>query len=394
MPKISTAFLALLFLGLAGAGGAARADVTFDTPATHAVIMDYETGEVLFAKNAHQPTPPASMAKMMTVHLVFQALEEGRLKLDDEFTVSANAWRKGGAATGGSTMFLEPKQRVRVEDLLRGVMIQSGNDASIVLAEGLAGSEALFAANMTEEAQAIGMKDTVFKTATGLPAEGQQTTVYDLALLARDTIMKYPQYYEIYKEKNFTYNGIKQGNRNPLLYKNIGVDGLKTGHTEAAGYGLTASGVRNGRRLIVAFNGTESMNDRSSVGEALLGYGFLNFDNYHLFKAGQSIGDLNVWLGDKPSIPMVIPNDVTLVLKRADHSKMKVTAEYDEPIPAPLKEGDQVGKVHIDFDGERDPIDVPILAGASVGGLGVIQKVGAAIEYLIFGASAGKPAAN
>jgi D-alanyl-D-alanine carboxypeptidase (penicillin-binding protein 5/6) len=254
------------------------------------------------------------------------------------------------------------------------------------MAEGLAGSEELFAAAMTEEGQRIGMKDSVFKTATGLPAEGQHVTVYDLAVLARDTIMKYPEFYEIYSELNFTYNGIKQGNRNPLLYKNIGVDGLKTGHTEASGYGLTASAERNGRRLIVAFNGTGSMNDRSSVGEALLGYGFLNFDNYHVFDAGESIGDMNVWLGTKPSVPMIIQDDLTMVLKRSERANMKVTAEYDEPISAPVREGDRIGTVHVTFK-DREGMDIPILAGDSVNGLGPLQKVGAAIQYLIFGAS-------
>jgi len=385
MSRFLKVLLVLLTGGLA-LPGLAWAQADFETPASHAVVLDFTTGKVLYEKNAYEPTPPASMAKMMTAHLAFQALKEGRIKMDDEFTVSVNAWQKGGAATGGSTMFLEPNSKVKVSDLLRGIIVQSGNDASIVMAEGLAGSEELFAQQMTEEGKRIGMKDSVFKTATGLPAEGQHVTVYDLAVLARDTIMKYPEYYELYSELNFTYNGIKQGNRNPLLYKNMGVDGLKTGHTEAAGYGLTASAVRNGRRLIAAFNGTHSMNERSSVGAALLGYGFLNFDNYHLFDAGQTIGDMNVWLGTKPSVPMVVKDDVTLVLKRTERTGMKVTAKYDEPVPAPIRKGDQIGTVHIDFPAEED-MDVPILAGADVDSLGPLQKVGAAFEYLIFGAS-------
>jgi len=358
----------------------------FQTEATHAVVMDYDTGAVLYDKNAHEPTPPASMAKMMTAHLIFDAIKAGQLSLDQEFTVSVNAWKKGGAATGGSTMFLEPNMKVKVSDLLRGVIVQSGNDASIVLAEGLAGSEDLFASRMNEEAARLGMKDSVFKTATGLPDPEQHVTMYDLALLARSTIHDYPQYYEIYSEKSFTYNGIKQGNRNPLLYKDLGVDGLKTGHTEDSGYGLTASAVRNGRRLIVAFNGTKSMNDRSSVGQALLGYGFLNFDNYKLFTAGESVGDVHVWLGDVPTVPLVVDKDVLLTLKRTDRRSMKVTAVYDEPVPAPIRKGDVVGKIHIDFT-DHDDIDVPLVAGADAGGLGPVAKVGAAVRYLIFGAS-------
>jgi len=386
MPRFLKVFLAVCTVAL-GLPGAAMAQIDFETPATHAVVMDFATGKVLYEKNAYEPTPPASMAKMMTAHLAFQAIEDGRISLDDEFTVSVNAWKKGGAATGGSTMFLEPNTKVKVSDLLRGIIVQSGNDASIVMAEGLAGSEELFAQAMTEEGERIGMKDSVFTTATGLPDPNQHVTVYDLAVLARDTIMKYPQYYELYSELNFTYNGIKQGNRNPLLYKNIGVDGLKTGHTEAAGYGLTASAVRNGRRLIVAFNGTTSMNERSSVGAALLGYGFLNFDNYHLFDAGETIGEVNVWLGTKAKIPMVVKDDVTLVLKRLERANMQVTALYDEPVPAPIRKGDQIGTVHIDLQDEDD-IDLPILAGEDVEGLGPLQKVGAALQYLIFGASA------
>lgn len=387
LPFLRLTGLLVLLFGFVGA--AAAQPSSFEVTAPYAVLMDYETGAILYEKNADKPMAPASMAKMMTVFLTFERIKEGELTMDTTFTVSVNAWRKGGAATGGSTMFLKPNTEVTVRELLRGVIVQSGNDASIVLAEGIAGSESLFADMMTQRAESLGMTNTVFKNATGLPDPEQQVTARDLAILARATIRRFPKLYRLYEEDAFTYNGITQRNRNPLL-GTLGVDGLKTGHTEESGYGLTVSGERKGRRLIAAFNGAESDEARARVGQRLLEYGFLNFNNYDLFTAGEEIGTVNVWLGDKPAVPMVVAEDVTVTLSRNDRDNMSATAIYDEPVPAPVSQGQQVGHVELTFP-EHENMQIPLLTAGSAGSLGPFAKVGAALEYLIFGASAATP---
>jgi len=274
--------LALLFAGVASA-----APPSFQTTAKQAILMDFDTGAVLYAKNADTPMFPASMTKIMTSIMVFDELRAGRLQLDSTFRVSENAWRKGG-----SKMFVRVKDDIKVEDLLRGIIVQSGNDASIVVAEGLAGSDETFGDQMTERAREIGLQDTVFRNATGWPDPDHVTSARDLAKLAAYLIREYPDFYSYYSEKEFTYGKsldgkpITQGNRNPLLYKSVGADGLKTGHTEASGFGLTASAIRGDRRLVMVINGLNSVRARSSESERLINWGFQVFDNYPLFQAG------------------------------------------------------------------------------------------------------------
>lgn len=355
-----------------------------ETIAREAILMDATTGAILFEKDADQPMHPASMSKMMTAHMLFDRLKEGSLSLDDTFTVSEHAWREGGAKSGSSTMFLEPGQRVRVEDLIRGIVIQSGNDASIVVAEGLASSETVFAEEMTVRARKLGLTHSTFRNATGLPDPEHLTTAHDLALLAMETIRDFPEYYHYYSEKEFTYNGIKQGNRNPLLYLDMGVDGLKTGHTEASGYGLTASAKRGDRRLVLVINGLPSIKMRSRESERLLEWGFREFDNYKLFAAGATVTDANVWLGQEKSVPLVIDKDLVIMLPRKARNDMKVAVTFDNPIPAPITKGDKLAKLVVTAPGAA-PVEVPLVAGASVERLGIFGRLGAALKYLLWG---------
>lgn len=371
--------LAGLFLAMQPAHGAA-----LETIAREAFLMDATTGAVLFEKDADKPMPPASMSKMMTVHMLFERLKEGSLSLDDTFSVSERAWREGGAKSGGSTMFLAPGARVRVEDLIRGIVVQSGNDASIVVAEGLASSEEAFAQEMTAHARKIGLIHSTFRNATGLPDPEHMTTARDLALLAIETIQVFPEYYRYYSEKQFTYNGIRQGNRNPLLYSDTGVDGLKTGHTEASGYGLTASAKRGDRRLILVVNGLPSMKVRSHESERLLEWGFREFENYKLFAAGNTVAEADVWLGRERSVPLLIDKDLVITLPRKARGEMKVAATFESPLPAPIAKGDRLAKLVITAPGV-DPVEVPLLAGADVKRLGVFGRLGAALKYLLWG---------
>ena len=352
-----------------------------ETNAREAFIMDFDTGAVLLNKEGDTLTEPASMTKMMTVHMLFKYIKDGRVSLDDTFHVSEKAWRKGG-----SKMFVEVNSNVSVSDLLHGIIVQSGNDAAIVVAEGLGGSEETFAEAMTEEARAIGMTKSVFKNATGWPAEGHLVTVHDLAILARDTIRNFPDLYKLYSVKEFTYNGIRQPNRNPLLGTSAGVDGLKTGHTEAAGYGLTASAERDGRRLILVVNGLGSVRERRTESQKLLDWGFREFDNYDLFAEGETVTSANVWLGSETNVDLVADQEVLLTLPRTASRDMKVSVVYDGPIPAPISKGDQIATLKVEVP-DQDTIEFPLYAAHDVGRLGFVGRIGAAIKYLLWGAN-------
>ena len=357
-----------------------------ETQAKQAFIVDIKTGAVLFEKNADEVMPPSSMSKMMTAHMLFEKLQKGEIKLTDEFPVSERAWR-----IQGSKMFVPLNGRVKVEDLIRGIVIQSGNDACIVVAEGLAGSEEAFAEQMTKRARELGLTKTVFKNASGWPHPEHVTTARDLAILAKHTIEAFPEYYKYYAELNYTYNGIKQGNRNPLLYKQTGSDGLKTGHTEAGGYGLTASVKRGDRRIIMVVNGIMVPNSpaglraRAQETENLIEWAFREFENYSLFKSGEVVQSAGVWLGEAKNVPMIAGDDLIVTLPRKARQGMKVTAVYQEPIPAPIQKGQQVGKLVIAAPGVPTR-ELPLIAGESVGQLGPAGRIGAAVSYLIFGA--------
>lgn len=357
-----------------------------DTIAREAILVDAQTGRILFEKDSEKSMPPSSMSKLMTVYMVFTRLKDGSLSLDDEFVVSENAWRKGAYKSGGSMMFLEPKQQVRVEDLLRGIIIQSGNDASIVIAEGIAGSEDAFAELMNETARDIGLTGSNFTNSTGLPDPDHYMTARDLAILANRIISDFPEYYPIYSETEFTYNNHRQSNRNPLLYRKSGADGLKTGYTSVAGYGLTASAVRNDRRLILVVNGLESTRQRADEPQRLLDWGFREFGNYALFSAGETAAVAPVWLGEAGEVDLIIEQDLLLTMPRKARNNMKVTVNYVSPIPAPVTAGAQVAELVVSAPGEAD-VRVPLVAGNDIAKLGLVGRLGAALDYLIWGAS-------
>ena len=364
----------------AAPAASATAGTAITTPAREAILIDATTGAILLEKDPDVRMPPASMSKMMTAYLVFQRLKDGRLKLDDTLPVSENAWRIGGSASGGSTMFLKLADRVPVEDLIRGIVVQSGNDASIVIAEGLAGSEAAFAEQMTKVARDIGMKNSTFRNATGLPDPEEMTTVRDLAILAKRTIEDFPEYYHYYAEREFVHGGIKQGNRNPLLYRNIGADGLKTGHTQAAGYCLTASAKQGDRRLVLVVTGLGSMQARSEESERLIGYGFREFDNYALFTAGEEVATGDVWLGTADTVPIVAAGDIVVTLPRKARPDMKVTVAYDAPIPAPIAEGAPIASLVVTAPGVAAQ-EFPLVAGHAVERKGFFGRIFAGIGH-------------
>jgi len=355
-----------------------------ETKAEEAFLVDFETGTVLLEKNAHEPMPPSSMSKLMTTVMVFERLKDGSLSLDDKFRVSENAWRKGGAASGGSTMFLEPGSEVRVEDLLRGIIVQSGNDACIVVAENLMGSESAFAAAMTERAKELGLEDSHFANATGLPDEQHYMTAADLAKIARYIITNFPEYYPLYSETEFSWNGISQNNRNPLLYTMSGADGLKTGHTSAAGYGLTASAVMDGRRQILVVNGLDSAQARAEEAQKLMSWGFRNFENRMLFTAGETVTTAEVWLGKEPQVPLVINQDLKLTVPRRAAQTMDVKAVFTGPIPAPIEKGTEIATLVVEGEGMQK-IEVPLIAAQSVERLGFFGRLVAAAQHLVFG---------
>ena len=318
----------------------------FETKAKYALLMDADTGYVMLNKKADVAMPPASMSKLMTAYMIFENLKQGKLTLDTEFTVSENAWKKGGAKSGSSTMFLKPNQKVKVQDLIRGIIIQSGNDACIVAAENIAGSEEVFADIMTRKAKELGLTNATFKNATGLTQKGHEMSSFDLAKLAQALIRDFPEYYPIYSEKEFKYNGIKQGNRNPLLYDVEGADGLKTGHTEASGYGLTGSAkLQDGRRLIMVINGLKSMAARREESKRLIGWGSGSFENITMYKKGDSVDTIPVWLGVSETVPATVNRDLTVTVPRGGAIDVKAEIHYNQPIPAPVLKGQKLGQV-------------------------------------------------
>ena len=377
-----------LFL-VVGFSAPATAQTTFETSAKQAFLIDYDTGAVLYEKDADATMFPASMSKIMTALLVFDRLRDGSMTLDTTLPVSEKAWRMGG-----SKMFVRVGNEVSVEDLLRGVIVQSGNDASVVIAEAIGGSEDGFAELMTKRAREIGLKNTVFRNSTGWPDPGHVTTARDLAKLAAYVIREFPVNYQYYSEREFTYGKsldgkpIKQSNRNPLLYQGVGADGLKTGHTEAAGFGLTASGNRNGRRLVMVVHGMDSVRARSQESRRLFDWGFREFTNVSLFKAGEPVETAAVWLGDQPTVPLVLEDDFTVTLPRGSRSDMKVVVKYQGPISTPVVKGQQIATLEVSGPG-FDTFSRPLFAAEDVGQLAFFGRIGSAISYIIFGTPSG-----
>jgi serine-type D-Ala-D-Ala carboxypeptidase (penicillin-binding protein 5/6) len=362
---------------LAAAG--APSTIGIDTEAPHAIIVEAETGSVLLDKGADERIPPASMSKMMTAYVVFGMLKSGRTKLTDELPVSEEAWRMGG-----SKMFVPLGAEVSIDDLIHGMIIDSGNDACLVLAQGLAGSESAFVDLMNKKARELGLKDSHFNNVTGLPDPDHWTTVGDLATLAIRTIRDFPEYYKIYSEENFTYNNIKQGNRNTLLYGNIGADGLKTGHTEESGYSLTASVKRGDRRIVMVLSDLPTMKARTEESERLADWAFRQFNDYRLFSAGDTVEDAEVWLGSAPRVPLTVGKDLVVTLPRNARNDLKVTAEYDAPIPAPIRKGETLGKLVVS-DPQMPSLEVPLVAATDVGRMGAIGRVATLAGYLVWG---------
>jgi D-alanyl-D-alanine carboxypeptidase (penicillin-binding protein 5/6) len=346
------------------APGDARAQ-GFQTLAPTAILVDAESEAVLFEKNADELTAPASMAKTMTVEVLLNELKNGRISMDTEFVVSENAWRKGGAGSGGSAMFAKVNSSIRVEDLLRGIIVQSGNDAAIAVAEGIAGTEENFARMMNERAKQIGLTKSTFRNATGYGDPGQKVTVRDLAKLALHIIQTYPDYYKIFGEREFTWNKIRQQNRNPLLAMEIGADGLKTGNIDESGYGLIGSAVQNGQRLIVVVNGLKTAKDRANESRKLLEWGFRAFESRQLFAEGQVVGEVSVFGGDRRSLPLVAKKPVRVLVNRGETERVSARIVYTGPLKAPVQKGAEVAKLRVDR-GDMQALEVPLYANEDV----------------------------
>jgi D-alanyl-D-alanine carboxypeptidase (penicillin-binding protein 5/6) len=344
-----------------------------DTAARHALIMDFDTGAVLLEKAADDRMPPSSMSKLMTMYVVFELLKNGRLRMDQELPVSERAWRMGG-----SKMFVEIGNSISVENLARGVIVQSGNDACVVLAEGISGSEQQFAELMNETARRIGLTDSNFRNATGWPDPEHRMTSRDLAQLARRIIRDFPEYYSLYNERSFRWNNIAQENRNPALSRVAGADGLKTGHTEEAGYGLTASAIRGGRRLILVVNGLGSMRARAEESERLFEWAFREFENVIVFRAADTVEEVPVYLGERATVPLVAGRDLVLTLPRQWRRNLQVKVRFDSPVPAPVSKGQGIGTLVIGGQGVPEQ-NVPLIAGADVDRLGLLPRIPAVI---------------
>lgn len=333
-----------------------------ETAAKQAILIDYETGTVLFEKNADVRMPTSSMSKVMTIYMIFEALQKGQITLDAEFLVSEKAWRKGG-----SKMFVKVGDKVKIEDLIRGVVIQSGNDATIVLAEGLAGSEDLFADALNSKARELGMQNTNLMNASGWPDPNHYSTARDLAILAAAMIKNFPEYYSYYAEKEFTYAGIKQDNRNPLLYQNIGADGLKTGHTEDGGYGLIGTGVgKDGRRVIMVLNGMDSKKQRKTESLRMLQWGLNSFKSVTLFGKGKNLDTAPVYLGMRNSVGLVAQESYSVIIPKLREKDINVSIEYAAPLKAPIAKGQVVGTVFVTIPGKEHAVKIPLVTAHTV----------------------------
>ncbi|MAM67586.1 MAG: D-alanyl-D-alanine carboxypeptidase [Rhodospirillaceae bacterium] len=371
----------LSFLALTAGGIFPAVCQKMQTPARNAFILDMSTNTVLFTKEADIETPPASMSKLMTIYMVFERLKKGSISLDDEFPVSRKAWRKGG-----SKMFVLVGDKVKVSDLLRGIIVQSGNDACIVIAEALGGTEEAFAAMMTKKARELGMENSRFANATGWPDPDHRMSARDLAKLTQILVTEFPNLYKIFAETTFTYGRIKQGNRNPLLYRDVGADGLKTGHTVAAGYGLTASALRGNRRIILVLNGMKSSRQRSQESLRLLEWAFRSFKPYVLFKKDEEVIKADVWLGTAAEVPLIVPETIQLTLPHSGRDKMKVSARMTNPVAAPIAKGQRLGTLVITVPG-RKTREWPLVAGQEIKQLGFVGRIGASIRHVLWGSS-------
>ncbi|WP_417308803.1 D-alanyl-D-alanine carboxypeptidase family protein [Devosia sp.] len=382
MRKLRLIVLALVAAVLAVAAPAFGQD--FDTKAKFAVLMDYESGTLLFHKNGDERLEPASMAKLMTIAVVFDQLQQNKLQLDDAFFISEHAWRDGGAASGGSTMFAELNSQVKVSDLIRSVIIQSGNDAAIALAEGIAGTEISFAGMMNQLGREIGLTNSNFVNATGLPDPQQYSSARDLAIIARFIIAQFPEYYPIFSEPEFTWNKIRQLNRNTLVSMSIGVDGLKTGHTEAAGYGSVVSTAAGGRRLIAVLHGMNSMSERAEEARKLVTWGTRGFELVPVYGEGDPVAYANVYGGSEAQVPLVGKGKIDLFLPKGAKNCPQATVTYNAPVLPPVAEGDPIGQLNVMCNDAVVQV-TPLYAGADVAEGDLVRKATDALKQLAFG---------
>jgi D-alanyl-D-alanine carboxypeptidase (penicillin-binding protein 5/6) len=353
----------------AAAQQAAQLQVT--TP--YAILVDYDSGTVLYEKSADTPWPPASLAKLMTMELVYKEIKEGRLSLDDMLTVSEYAWRKGGAPSGGSSMYASIHSKVKVSDLIPGVVVVSGNDACIVFAEAIAGNEAAYATKMTERAHELGLTSADFRNSTGLHDPDQKISVRDLAKLAIHVIRTYPEFMKYYSQPEFTWNNIRQQNRNPLLAMGLGADGMKTGFIKESGYGLVGTAVQGGHRLVLAINGAKSIKDRADEARKLLEWGFRAFDSRLLFAEGKTVSEARVFGGERSRVPVVGQGPIRLLVPRGTADKLVVRMVYQGPLRAPVKKGAEVARLKV-WRGEKVALDVPLVAAGDVAEGGIARR--------------------
>ena len=355
--------------------------LSMDTVAKQAIMIDPDTGQIILEKNADELMKPASMAKLMTIYIAFEKIKNKSISLDDKFIVSEKAWKKRGSRT-----FLEPGQTVSVEDLLRGVIVQSGNDAAIVLAEGISGTEDIFSDLMNSVARELKMKNTIFKNSTGWPDPLQNTSSRDLSILALNLIKKFPDLYKMFAEISFTYNGIKQGNRNPILYNNLvfGADGLKTGHTQESGYGLVASAKRDNLRFILVLNGMTSMRQRKQESSRLLNSAFREFKKLKIYNLNETVTKAKVFLGESDNISLIVKDEISLLLNSVEQREMKVKAKWEDPISAPVSKDTVLGTLTIEIP-NKTVLSYPLYAGNNIQKQGFIKRIGSTIDYIIWG---------
>lgn len=354
---------------------------SMDTVAKQAIMIDFDTGQIILEKNPDELMKPASMAKLMTIYIVFEKIKNKSISLDDKFIVSEKAWKKRGSRT-----FLEPGQNVTVSDLLRGVIVQSGNDAAIVLAEGISGTEDIFSDLMNSVARELGMKNTTFRNSTGWPDPEQNTSARDLSILSTNLIKNFPELYKMFAEISFTYNGIKQGNRNPILYNNLvfGADGLKTGHTEESGYGLTASAQQKNLRFILVLNGMTSMRQRKQESSRLLNSAFREYKKLNLYLSNDNVTKAKVFLGEMEAVPLIVKQDISLLLNSIEQREMIVKAIWNEPISAPIQKDTELGKLLIKVSDEKT-LSFPLYAGKEVKKQSFFKRIGSTIDFIIWG---------
>ena len=345
-----------------------------------ALLIDLSTGEVLLDKNSDEKTYPSSMTKIMTALMAFEKIKDGTLSMDQEFLISKKAWKMGG-----SKMFIEVDKKVKVSDLLLGVVVQSGNDASIAIAEGISGSEETFAIEMNNLGKKIGLNNTNFTNSSGWPNDNHYTTAKDLAKVAQYTLNEHPELYEMYAITEFTYSGIKQDNRNPLLYSFEGADGFKTGHTQAAGYGLVGSAERGGRRLLLVLNGLETSRSRAQESLRLMDWGFNNFQLVDFYKQGEFVIEASTWLGKQEKVKLSSQQDISVSIPKTHISDMKVEVLVEEPIPTPISINDQVGLVQISYADKK--LQYPLLASENIEQKGFFSRITSALYYLVLGSN-------